>query len=468
VVVSQMGCAKAKRGSVLVPHGASARERDGSAVDAALPAQAVYMVAVARRDWRGGARRILMRRTGIERSGLVAVMAMVCAGSACEARVGIEEMTVASVRGTAVGVLAPLGLRLEFTGGSEVLRIAEDGEFAFESTLDEGDSYAVALVGEPPCVLQGATGVITNGRSEIALTCEGVVRLASLAISGPSAPDLGFSPDTLEYVVEVSLLQQSTTVTATAAYPEASITVNGTSVTSGAPSAPLVLPLLDTIVHVRVTHPRGFERGYQVTIRRAGGKIAQYAYGKASNTGSRDYFGYSVALDGDTLAVGAYLEDSAATGVNGNQADDSAAWSGAVYVFRRSGTGWVQEAYVKASNTGVSDGFGHSVALDGDTLAVGAPGEKSAATGVNGNQADDSAGSSGAVYVFRRSGTVWQQEAYVKASNTGTGDFFGDSVALDGDTLAVGAYLEDSAATGINDNEADNSATNSGAVYIFH
>nr|WP_255216821.1 DUF4215 domain-containing protein [Pseudenhygromyxa sp. WMMC2535] len=204
------------------------------------------------------------------------------------------------------------------------------------------------------------------------------------------------------------------------------------------------------------------------------GSLAEaVGYFKASNTGANDGFGYSVALsgDGDTLAVGAYLEDSNATGIGGNQADNSAGGSGAVYVFARNGGVWTQQAYVKASNTGISDQFGHSVALsgDGNTLAVSAYSEDSNATGIGGNQADNSASSSGAVYVFARNGGAWTQQAYIKASNTDASDWFGHSVALsgDGNTLAVGAYLEDSNATGIGGNQADNSADQSGAVYVF-
>jgi len=117
------------------------------------------------------------------------------------------------------------------------------------------------------------------------------------------------------------------------------------------------------------------------------------------NTDAYDYFGYSVALDGDTLAVGAYGEDSSARGINGNQSDNSASGSGAVYVFTRAGTTWTQQAYIKASNTETYDQFGWSVALDGDTLAVGARGERSSARGINGNQSDNTASGSGAVYV---------------------------------------------------------------------
>ncbi|MFN7309306.1 MAG: FG-GAP repeat protein, partial [bacterium] len=196
-------------------------------------------------------------------------------------------------------------------------------------------------------------------------------------------------------------------------------------------------------------------------------------YVKASNTGASSAFGYSVALsaDGNTLAVGATGESSNATGVGGDQTDNSASSAGAVYVYSRSGSTWVQQAYVKASNTGADDYFGASVALsaDGNTLAVGAPWEDSNAIGIGGDQANNSATNAGAVYVYSRSGTSWSQQAYVKASNTGAGDFFGWSVALsaDGNTLAVGATLEDSNAIGVNGNQANNSSPDAGAVYVF-
>jgi hypothetical protein len=250
-------------------------------------------------------------------------------------------------------------------------------------------------------------------------------------------------------------------------------------------------------------------------------------YIKASNTDAGDRFGGAIALstDGSTLAVGAPYEKSAATGIDGNQADNSAYDSGAAYVFVRAGASWSQQAYIKASNTDAQDMFGRAIAVsaDGNTLAVSAPQESSAATGIGGNQADNSAATSGAVYVLVRAGTTWSQQAYVKASNTASGDTFGGSVALsaDGNTLAVGAYgassftgavyvftragatwsqqaivkasnaeasdtfgdpvtlsadgntlavsasWESSAATGIGGNQADNSAAKAGAVYVF-
>ena len=193
---------------------------------------------------------------------------------------------------------------------------------------------------------------------------------------------------------------------------------------------------------------------------------AQQAYVKASNTGENDFFGYSVAVSGNTMVIGAYQEDSAATGVNGTQNNNNAADSGAAYIFVRTGTNWTQQAYLKASNTGAGDYFGYSVAISGDTVVIGAPFEDSSSVGINGNQNNNNAADSGAVYVFVRNGTTWSQQAYLKASNTGTGDGFGAGVAISGDTVVIGA-AEDSNATGVDGNQNDNSATDSGAAYVF-
>ena len=200
---------------------------------------------------------------------------------------------------------------------------------------------------------------------------------------------------------------------------------------------------------------------------RSGTNWPQQAYLKPSNTGMSDLFGAAVAVAGDTLAVGAYHEDSQATGVNGDGSNNSAGDSGAAYVFVRSGTNWTQQAYLKASNRGLVDEFGRALALSGDTLVVGSPLEDSNATGVNGNQGDNTASASGAAYVFVRDGTNWSQQAYLKASNTGADDSFGTAVAASGDTLVVGASREDSQATGVNGDGSDNSASASGAAYVF-
>ena len=116
--------------------------------------------------------------------------------------------------------------------------------------------------------------------------------------------------------------------------------------------------------------------------------------------------------------------------------------------------------YVKASNTSQSDSFGAAVAIsaDGLTLAVGAPGEDSNSSASQGN--NDTPGA-GAVYVFARVGTTWSQQAYLKASNAGSGDGFGMSVSLSGDgsTLVVGAPFEDS--------DGSEANIDAGATYVF-
>jgi hypothetical protein len=202
----------------------------------------------------------------------------------------------------------------------------------------------------------------------------------------------------------------------------------------------------------------------------------------ASNWEAFDWFGYSLALsrDGNRLAVGAAFEDSDATGVHAGgptQANDNdgSPGSGAVYLFTRTGLHtWPQEAYVKASNTGENDEFGSSVALsaDGNVLAVGATFEGSLAVGVGGDQGDAAIPTfAGAAYVFTRDEVTlsWSQHAYVKASNTDDGDFFGSAVTLsaDGQTLVVGARYEDSNSNKVGGDQADDQLNDSGAVYMY-
>ena len=197
---------------------------------------------------------------------------------------------------------------------------------------------------------------------------------------------------------------------------------------------------------------------------RSGSTWNQQAYLKASNTGANDNFGTSVAVAGDTVVVGAKLEGSSTTGVNGVP-NEAAGFSGAAYVFIRSGSTWSQQAYLKASNTGVFDNFAYSVAVAGDTVVVGALGEGSLTTGVN-SLPNELASGSGAAYVFIRSGSTWSQQAYLKASNTSANDYFGTSVAVAGDTIVVGAKSESSSTTGVN-SMPNQAAIDSGAAYVF-
>jgi hypothetical protein len=168
----------------------------------------------------------------------------------------------------------------------------------------------------------------------------------------------------------------------------------------------------------------------------------QTAYLKALNAGEVDQFGSTVAIDGDTLVIGAPYEDADTEDpyLGFNEHD-----YGAVYVFVRDDAGsWSQQAYLRASNPDEEDLFGASVAISGNTLVVGAVGEAGdvnsdgSSIGSNNNRQN-----AGAVYVFTRTGSTWTQQAYLKSlSILSVGGMFGRSVAIEGDTVAVGAPFE--------------------------
>jgi hypothetical protein len=214
-----------------------------------------------------------------------------------------------------------------------------------------------------------------------------------------------------------------------------------------------------------------------------------------------------LALSGDTLVIGDPGDSSGATGVGGDENDTSAPGSGAVSVFVRTGTTWSRQAYVKPSSTRPYASFGQAVALAGDTLVVGCPGEYEGGipamgvgaayvfrrTGVIWAQeailrgtpfARDSFGSSvaliedlaavgapednlgsGAAYVFGRTGTTWAQRARVTPPG-GARIRAGSSVAIGSGVLAVGAPNEESKATGVNGDRTDHSLVASGAVFV--
>lgn len=218
------------------------------------------------------------------------------------------------------------------------------------------------------------------------------------------------------------------------------------------------------------------DAGAAYVFQRSGTTWAEQAYLKPSNMGANDQFGVSLAISGDTIAVGAFFEDSNQTSItNGSPAPaiEGATDSGAVYVFQRSGTTWAEQSYLKPSNTGASDRFGVSVDISKDTIVVGANLEASnqiTITNGSGASVDNSAANAGAAYVFRRTGVSWIQEAYLKAPNAEAGDQFGTAVAIDGDTIVVGAFSEASNQTTITNGttaSSDNSATLAGAAYVF-
>jgi hypothetical protein len=231
-------------------------------------------------------------------------------------------------------------------------------------------------------------------------------------------------------------------------------------------------------------------QGSAYVFTRSGTSWTQQARLTAGDGGAGDHFGYSVALAGDTALVGAYA-DGVGAAVN----------QGSAYVFTRSGANWSQQAQLTAGDGAASDLFAYSVALAGDTALVGAPaddvgtalnqgsayvftrsgtnwsrqGQLTAGDGAANDQfacavaltgdtalvgayldAVGAALSQGSAYVFTRSGASWSQQAQLTAGDGATGDDFGYSVALAGDTALVGAYLDDVGA-----------ALNQGSAYVF-
>lgn len=151
----------------------------------------------------------------------------------------------------------------------------------------------------------------------------------------------------------------------------------------------------------------------------------------ASDPGSGDAFGHSVSVGGDRILIGARYDD------------DRGSNSGSAYVFRWTGSLWVQEAKLLAADGQPSDFFGSAVALSGTVAVVGAFGE------------DERGGTAGAAYVYERTGTLWTQKAKLLALDGKTDDWFGAAVATDGDRILVGARYTDEQGSG------------SGSAYFF-
>jgi hypothetical protein len=141
-----------------------------------------------------------------------------------------------------------------------------------------------------------------------------------------------------------------------------------------------------------------------------------------TGVGASDYFGYSTDISGDTAIVGAYKDNSE---------------QGIVYIFKRLGSTWSEQSALTHSGGSASDQFGISVSIDGNTAAIGSNG-----TGTN----------QGSTFVFTRTGSTWSQQMELNASDGASGDSFGTSVTVLGDTAVIGAPLDNSS---------------QGSVYVF-
>jgi hypothetical protein len=158
-------------------------------------------------------------------------------------------------------------------------------------------------------------------------------------------------------------------------------------------------------------YTKGVARGAAYVFTRTGTTWSQQQALGALDVGDNDEFGWTVAISGDTAVVGAQAQNLS---------------SGSVYVFTRTGTTWTLQQKLRADDAENGDIFGQGVSISGDTIAVGA--------------AKKGTGQQGAAYVFTRSGTTWTQQQKLTASDAAIGDEFGVSIAVSGDTVVVGAF----------------------------
>lgn len=175
----------------------------------------------------------------------------------------------------------------------------------------------------------------------------------------------------------------------------------------------------------------------------------------ANNRGSSDNFGYKVAISGDTIIVGANGQGYDAAGANYLSS------AGAAYIYTRSVGVWSQQQKIVGTGTNgrrSNDRFGSSVAIEGDTVVVGATGQAYDASGAN------AVTSAGAIYVFIRNAGVWSIQQKITPTGTNArsvSDNFGNSVAISGESLVVGAFLNSYDINGAN------SVSLAGAAYVF-
>ena len=182
--------------------------------------------------------------------------------------------------------------------------------------------------------------------------------------------------------------------------------------------------------------PGGSNTGAAYVFVRDGDDWVEEAILRASNAAPEDSFGYSVAISGDTIVVGAIGRDDVASGAGG------------AYVFVRNSGTWTEQAFLTRSVAGANDFFGWSVGVSGDTVVVGAP---------NFDINPSPAGNEGQAYVFTRTGTTWSAPTSINPTSRTLvgGAEFGNSVSIDGSTIVIGAI------------DQSTTVSTSGAAYVF-
>jgi hypothetical protein len=185
------------------------------------------------------------------------------------------------------------------------------------------------------------------------------------------------------------------------------------------------------VVGATLDNELGESAGAAYVYRRVGSNWVQEAKLLAADGAAGHQFGIPARIDGDTILVGSHQDD-----VNG-------ARSGSAYIFRFETEQWVQEAKLIPDDSTTRQTFGNAGDIEGDLVVVGAMRD------------DEMGANSGAAYLFRRSGSVWTQDAKLTARAPESGASFGRSVALSNDTLVIGAFWD------------DEGGADAGAAYVF-
>lgn len=250
-------------------------------------------------------------------------------------------------------------------------------------------------------------------------------RLKSLSLD-PAALDPAFSADVSSYTAKFAFFEPHLTLKALPAAETAKVAYGADPLaTEGSVLSPTPEDDIAS-VKVNVTAESGKQQSYDVALKRA---ALVTTYGKAFNSRESFLTGTSVAISGDTAVFGAPGEDSGASGVDGNESSTGYTSAGAAYVALRGANGkWARQAYLKASLTKSQAFFGQVVAIDGNTIAIGAPGQTNYA---------------GAVYVFARVGSTWSQQAVLAEPVPAASRQFGYAIDLKGDRLVVSSISSD-------------------------
>lgn len=169
----------------------------------------------------------------------------------------------------------------------------------------------------------------------------------------------------------------------------------------------------------RDDNSNGVDAGSAYIYKRTGTIWAEEVKLIASDGADNDYFGFPVIIDEDYAIVGAGADD------NSNGVD-----AGAVYMFKHTETGWVEDVKITASDGEAGNWFGNSASISGEYLVVSAP------------YSDDNGDWSGSAYIFKRYGTAWIEETKITPSDGAAWDMFGISVSISGAYSLLGAWWD--------------------------